>query len=59
MELKRAFKVIYKSNLLINEAIAQLEADFDNPLVTEMLDFIKASERGICRYIYGNSEDKD
>jgi UDP-N-acetylglucosamine acyltransferase len=59
LELKRAFKVIYKSNLLIAEAIAQLEADFDNPLVTEMLDFIKASERGICRYIYGNSEDKE
>jgi UDP-N-acetylglucosamine acyltransferase len=57
LELKRAFKVIYKSNLLIGEAIAQLEADFDHPLVTEMLEFIKSSERGICRYIYSGSED--
>jgi UDP-N-acetylglucosamine acyltransferase len=59
LELKRAFKVIYKSNLLIAEAVAKLEADFDHPLVTEMLDFIKSSERGICRYIYSSSEDKD
>jgi UDP-N-acetylglucosamine acyltransferase len=58
LELKRAFKVIYKSNLLIGEAIIRLEEDFDNPRVAEMLAFIKASERGICRYIYTGEKDE-
>jgi UDP-N-acetylglucosamine acyltransferase len=49
--LKRAFKILYQSNLLIPEALIRLETEFDSPLVTEICDFIKASQRGIAGYV--------
>jgi UDP-N-acetylglucosamine acyltransferase len=57
--LKRAFKVLYKSDLLVPEAIAKLQAEFDHPLVTEMLEFIQSSERGICFYVYDGSGEAE
>jgi UDP-N-acetylglucosamine acyltransferase len=52
LELKRAFKVLYQSNLLIKDAIAKLATDFDSPLVTEVHDFLTKSQRGVCPYIF-------
>jgi UDP-N-acetylglucosamine acyltransferase len=57
--LKRAFKVLYKSGLLIPEAVARLEAEFDHPLVTELLEFIRAADRGICFYVYDGSGEAE
>jgi UDP-N-acetylglucosamine acyltransferase len=51
LTLKRAFKVLYQSNLLIPEAVAKLEAEFDSDLVREICDFIKKSQRGIAGYV--------
>jgi UDP-N-acetylglucosamine acyltransferase len=51
LTLKRAFKVLYQSNLLIPEALVKLEAEFDSDLVREMCDFIKTSQRGIAGYV--------
>lgn len=51
LTLKRAFKILYQSNLLIPEAVAKLEAEFDSELVTEICDFIKNSQRGIAGYV--------
>jgi UDP-N-acetylglucosamine acyltransferase len=60
LTLKRAFKVLYQSNLLIPEAIAKLESEFDSDLVGEMCDFIKKSQRGIAGYIRQRQrEDED
>ena len=51
LTLKRAFKILYQSNLLIPEALIELEAKFDTDLVREICDFIKHSERGIAGYV--------
>ncbi len=51
LTLKRAFKILYQSNLLIPEAVAKLEAEFDSDLVREICDFIKNSQRGIAGYV--------
>jgi UDP-N-acetylglucosamine acyltransferase len=51
LTLKRAFKILYQSNLLIPEAIAKLETDFDSDLVREICDFVKTSQRGIAGYV--------
>jgi UDP-N-acetylglucosamine acyltransferase len=49
--LKRAFKILYQSNLLIPEALTKLETEFDTDLVREICDFIKHSQRGIAGYV--------
>lgn len=49
--LKRALAVLYRSDLNTTQAIAQLKEKFDSPLVSELAQFIEASERGICTFI--------
>ena len=49
--LKRAFKILYQSNLLIPEALIKLETEFESDLVGEICDFIKQSQRGIAGYV--------
>lgn len=56
--LKRAFRVLYQSNLLIGEGIKKLTAEFDSPLVQELCDFIRGSQRGVCGYIRQRSSDE-
>jgi UDP-N-acetylglucosamine acyltransferase len=51
LTIKRAFKILYQSNLLIPEALAKLETEFDSALIQEMCDFIKKSQRGIAGYV--------
>ncbi|MBZ8179930.1 acyl-ACP--UDP-N-acetylglucosamine O-acyltransferase [Oscillatoria salina] len=52
LTLKRVLKILYQSNLNISDAVAKLEADFpDEELVQEFCDFVKTSERGICKFI--------
>ncbi len=51
LTLKRAFKILYQSNLLIPEAITKLETDFDSDLVQEICNFVKTSQRGIAGYV--------
>jgi UDP-N-acetylglucosamine acyltransferase len=47
-ELARAFRTIFRSGLTVSEAVAELEAGSPGAEVREMLDFIRASKRGIC-----------
>ena len=47
MAVKRAFKVLFRSKMLLKDAIAQLEADQPIPAVMEMLEFCKHTKRGI------------
>jgi UDP-N-acetylglucosamine acyltransferase len=51
LTLKRAFKILYQSNLLIPEALTKLETEFDSALVQEICDFIHQSQRGIAGYV--------
>lgn len=48
--LKRALKVLYRSNLTVSDAIAKLEQDVDSPLIQELCEFVRQSERGICKF---------
>lgn len=47
--IKDAYKVIYRSDLKIGEAVDELKAMGDNPNIAGMVDFIEASQRGLQR----------
>ncbi|MHC5038592.1 MAG: acyl-ACP--UDP-N-acetylglucosamine O-acyltransferase [Planctomycetota bacterium] len=47
-QIKAAYKVLYRSNLLINEAVERLEREEGSPPeVKELVTFVKASKKGI------------
>lgn len=48
--LKKAFKVVFKSKMILKNIVTHLEEGFPPaPAVKTLIDFLKASERGICR----------
>jgi UDP-N-acetylglucosamine acyltransferase len=48
LELKRAYRILFKSELNISQAVAELRALEDvTPEVEHLIDFIEASERGV------------
>jgi UDP-N-acetylglucosamine acyltransferase len=48
--LKKAYRIIFRIGLTLNEAIERVAADVDQlPEVTELIEFIKSSQRGITR----------
>ncbi len=48
LELKRAYRILFKSELNISQAIAELRLHEDvTPEVEHLIDFIEASERGV------------
>lgn len=48
LELKRAYRILFKSELNISQAVAELrQVDDVTPEVEHLLDFIEASERGV------------
>ena len=47
--LKKAYRILFKSKLSLKNAIHQLEKELKpTPALKELLEFLKASERGIC-----------
>ncbi len=49
-QLKNAFRIIYRENFLLEEAIEKLDNQQNNcPEVLHLIDFIQKSERGIVR----------
>mgnify|MGYP006281194441 CR=1 FL=1 len=50
MLLKRAYKIIFKSGLSLKNSIIRIEDEIEtSPAVLTLLDFLKKSERGICK----------
>jgi len=49
--IKKLYKLVFRSNLKLEEAIAQIESDFDTDAdeVATYLNFLKQSERGLAR----------
>ncbi len=48
--VKQAYKIVFRSNLGLAEAMGQLEADLGNhPEIRHFMEFIKGSQRGITR----------
>ncbi len=48
--IKRVFRSIYLGKKNLSDALAELELEDLLPEAREVLDFIKTSERGICKY---------
>ena len=49
-DLKRAYRLLYRSNLRLSEAISEMEHELDaSEEVEHMLRFLRNCERGICR----------
>jgi UDP-N-acetylglucosamine acyltransferase len=54
-ELRLAHKILYRSNLKLDQALRMLEADFTSPAVLYWVDFFKRpSKRGFCRFRTGS-----
>ncbi len=49
--IKKMYKLVFRANLKLEEAVAQIEEQFDlsAPEVVTYLDFLKKSERGLAR----------
>lgn len=48
-ELKRAYQILYKRGLLLAEALIQIQALGESENLRQLVDFCRASTRGICR----------
>ncbi|HEY7335831.1 MAG TPA: acyl-ACP--UDP-N-acetylglucosamine O-acyltransferase [Bryobacteraceae bacterium] len=47
--LKRAYKILYRSGLKLEEALQRIEAEIATDHARHLVRFIRSSERGICR----------
>lgn len=47
-EIKRAFKLLYRSGLNVKQAVEQLQGQFHSCEVKDLVNFILQSKRGIC-----------
>ena len=47
--LKGAYKLLYRSGLKLDEALARIEAEIQSEEAAHLVAFIRASKRGICR----------
>ncbi len=47
--LKRAYQILYRSGLKLADALARIEAEIPTPETAHLVEFIRRSERGICR----------
>lgn len=49
LELKRAYRILYRSGLKLADAIERILAECPGEAARELVSFLQASERGICR----------
>ena len=47
--LKKAYQLLYRSGLKLEEALARIETEIATPEALHLVKFIRSSERGICR----------
>ena len=47
--LKKAYQILYRSGLKLEEALARIEAEIPTPEALHLVEFVRRSERGICR----------
>src|SRR6476661_4823318 len=48
-ELKKAYQILYRSGLKLEEALQRIESECKGEHARHLVDFIRKSERGICR----------
>jgi UDP-N-acetylglucosamine acyltransferase len=49
LELKRLYRLLFRSGKNLREAIAAGRKEFTGPRAQELLDFVASSKRGVCR----------
>lgn len=49
LELKRAYQILYRSGLKLNDALDRIQAECPGEASRDLVSFIRASKRGICR----------
>jgi UDP-N-acetylglucosamine acyltransferase len=47
--LKKAYRLLYRSGLKLDEALERISSEIPTPETLHLVDFIRRSERGICR----------
>ena len=47
--LKKAYRILYRSGLKLADALARIEAEIATPEARHLVEFVRRSERGICR----------
>jgi UDP-N-acetylglucosamine acyltransferase len=47
--LKQAYRLLYKSNLGLEEALVKIESQIPTPETLHLAAFVRRSQRGICR----------
>lgn len=47
--LKRAYRLLYRQGLKLEEALRRIEAEAQSELTAHLVRFVRASKRGICR----------
>jgi UDP-N-acetylglucosamine acyltransferase len=48
-ELKKAYTLLYRSKLALNEALDRVSKEIATPEALHLVRFVRASKRGICR----------
>jgi UDP-N-acetylglucosamine acyltransferase len=48
-KLKRAYHLLYRSNLLLEDALGRIEAEVPDENTLHLIAFVRRSQRGICR----------
>ena len=56
--IRSAYKLLYRSNLRLEEALTRMDTELPSESVREIAAFIRASERGICRERRSNKTTK-
>jgi UDP-N-acetylglucosamine acyltransferase len=49
-QIKKAFAILYRSDLNIKNALEKMGKELDSPEVKYLIDFVRSSERGICGF---------
>jgi UDP-N-acetylglucosamine acyltransferase len=57
--IQAAFELLYRSNLNITQALAELQHKFHIPEIAQLAEFIGASKRGICRATDGKRTEEE
>jgi len=47
--LKRAYQILYRGGLKLQEALARIETEIPTPETLHLVEFVRRSRRGICR----------
>jgi UDP-N-acetylglucosamine acyltransferase len=47
--LKTAYQLLYRSGLKLEDALARIESEIPTPETLHLVEFVRRSERGICR----------